>query len=382
MKIEQTKWTESRGWEPNAPGISDLKAHLVFIFGAIALLKDQICFDVISSAYPNAHFMGCSTSGEICGTQVMDDSLVVTAIEFESSTVRGGIVSLNETENDSYLMGCKLAQLLEKDGLVHVFVLSDGLKVNGSNLVRGLIDNLPENVAVTGGLAADGGLFQETCVFWDSTPQRESVAVLGLYGNDLKVGYGSLDGWDPFGPQRLITKATGNVLYELDGKSALELYKTYLGEHLGEHARDLQTFWWLFFPLSIVTEGGRLIRTIMSVNEEEQSMTFAGDLQEGVYTQFMWSTVERLVGGAVGAAITSCEFIGSEPELAILVSCTARKQILKQRIEDEVEGVQDKVGEGVVLTGFYSYGELAPIGQGAECKLHNQTMTITALSER
>ena len=382
MNIEQTKWTESMGWEPNAPGKSGINAQLVLIFGAISLLKEQICFDEIKSAYPNAHFMGCSTSGEIYGAQVIDDSLVVTAVEFESSTVKGGIVRLSETGYDSYLMGCKLAQLLEKEGLVHVFVLSDGLKVAGSDLARGLIENLPESVAVTGGLAGDGSRFQETCVFWDSVPHREAVAVLGLYGDNLKVGYGSLGGWDQFGPQRLITKAIGNVLYELDGKSALELYKTYLGEHLGEHAKDLSTLWWLFFPLSIITGEDRLIRTIMSVNEEEQSMTFAGDLQEGGYTQFMRATVDRLVGGAVGAAKVSCQAIGSKPELAILVSCTARKQILKQRIEDEVEGVQDTVGEGVVLTGFYSYGELAPFVQGTKCRLHNQTMTITAFSER
>lgn len=381
MRIEQTNWTMNKGWEPNAPGRAGLKAQLVFIFGAISLVKEQLYFDEIKSAYPNAHFMGCSASGEVYGVQVLDDSLVVTAIEFESTTVKGGIVKLSETGYDSRLMGCKLAQLLEKEGLVHVFVLSDGLKINGSDLARGFNETLPEGVGVTGGLAGDGSLFKETYVFWDGPPQQEAVVVLGFYGSNLKVGYGSLGGWEPFGPQRLITKSSGNVLYELDGKSALELYKLYLGDHLGEHAKDLSAFWWLFFPLSIIAGEDRLIRTIMSVNEEDQSMTFAGDLQEGVYTQFMRATVDRLVSGAVGAAKTSCEAIGSKPELALLVSCTARKQILKQRIEDEVEGVRDTVGEGVVLAGFYSYGEFAPFKKGAKCKFHNQTMTITALSE-
>jgi len=40
-----------------------------------------------------------------------------------------------------------------------------------------------------------------------------------------------MGGWDPFGPERLITKSKENILYELDGQSALELYKKYLGEH-------------------------------------------------------------------------------------------------------------------------------------------------------
>ena len=215
---------------------------------------------------------------------------------------------------------------------------------------------------------------------WDGEPQQRSIAALGLYGERLKVGYGSLGGWDPFGPDRLITRSQGSVLYELDGQPALALYKRYLGEHAsGLPATGL------LFPLSLRTRdgGNGIVRTILSVDEREQSLTFAGDMPVGAYARLMKANFDRLIDGAVGAARTSYEAVGSTtPDLGILISCIGRKLVLKQRIEEEVEGVRETLGDGTVLTGFYSYGEISPFTPSAKCELHNQTMTITTLSER
>jgi hypothetical protein len=379
MKIEQKRWTEAKGWEPESPSRLGESAQLVLLFGNTSILKQQRYFDEIKKAYPKAHLFGCSTAGEIYGAQVSDDSLVITAVSFEHTQLRGAKTKITDIEK-SFQAGEELAQSLDREGLTHVLVLSDGLKINGSDLVRGLKKHLPENVAVTGGLSGDGGRFEETLVIWDGPPERDTVAVLGLYGDRLKVSYGSLGGWDPFGPDRLITRSKGNVLYELDGKSALELYKKYLGEH----AKGLPATG-LLFPLSLRTKEGEtgVVRTILSVNEEDQSMTFAGDVPEGAYVRLMKANFDRLIDGAVGAAKTSYQAIGSSsPDLALLVSCVGRKMVLKQRVEEEVEGVRDVMGYRTVLTGFYSYGEISPIKAGAECKLHNQTMTITTLSEK
>jgi hypothetical protein len=379
MKIEQKRWTEAKGWEPESPSRLGKSAQLVLLFGNTSILKQQRYFDEIKKAYPKAHLFGCSTAGEIYGAQVSDDSLVITAVSFEHTQLKGAKTKITDIEK-SFEAGEELAQSLDKEGLTHVLVLSDGLKINGSDLVRGLKEHLPENVAVTGGLSGDGGRFEETLVIWDGPPEIDTVAILGLYGDRLKVGYGSLGGWDPFGPDRLITRSKGNVLYELDGKSALELYKKYLGEH----AKGLPATG-LLFPLSLRTKEGEtgVVRTILSVNEEDQSMTFAGDVPEGAYVRLMKANFDRLIDGAVGAAKTSYQAIGSSsPDLALLISCVGRKMVLKQRVEEEVEGVRDVMGYRTVLTGFYSYGEISPIKAGAECKLHNQTMTVTTLSEK
>ena len=100
--------------------------------------------------------------------------------------------------------------------------------------MEGMRRGLPANVSVTGGLAADGALFEQTMVCHGEEVKAGAVVGIGLYGDRLRIGYGSMGGWDPFGPDRCITRAEANVLYELDGRSALDLYKTYLGPHAAE----------------------------------------------------------------------------------------------------------------------------------------------------
>ena len=377
MEIEQSRWTESRGWEPCAPGRLEAP-QLVLVFGAPEQLRRQDLLGTIAGAWPEADLFGCSTAGDISGTQVSDESVVVTAVRFEHTMVRGACTRIDGPQ-DSFAAGESLARDLLGEDLVHVFVLSDGLHVNGSALVQGIASQLPPEVTVTGGLSGDGPRFQETLVLWKGAPASHTIAAVGFYGSRLRIGYASLGGWDPFGPERLITRSEGNVLYELDGRSALDLYKTYLGPH----ASDLPASG-LLFPLSIRTEIGDkpVVRTILSVDETDQSMTFAGDLPTGCYARFMKANFDRLIDGAIGAARTSHEAIGtSSPDLALLVSCVGRKLVLGQRVEEEVEGVREVLGDRTVLAGFYSYGEISPFTPTARCELHNQTMTITSLAE-
>lgn len=380
MKIEQRKWTKEKGWEIiSDKNLKDI-AQLVFLFGDTSLLKDPQNFNQVKSFYPNAHILSGSTAGEIIGTQVLDNSLVVTAVNFVNTPLEFAQTKIAKME-DSLIVGETLANALPQESLVHVMVLSDGLHVNGTSLVKGLTGKLPKEVAVTGGLVGDQARFKETVVGLDAVPAQDTVAVVGFYGTHIKVGYGSMGGWDPFGPERLVTKSKANVLYGLDGQSALELYKKYLGDQ----AKDLPASG-LLFPLNLRLEGRKtgLVRTILSVNDQEGSMTFAGDIPEGSYVRLMKANFERLVDGAAGAASMSHEaFAGSFPELAILISCVGRKLVLKQRVEEEVESVQDKLGQTTTMTGFYSYGEICPVTPTEkQCELHNQTMTITTFSEK
>src|SRR5690606_25004964 len=121
-----------------------------------------------------------------------------------------------EAMDESKAIGEKLAGQLNKDKLSHVLVISDGLNVNGSELVAGLNEHLPDQVVVTGGLAGDQDKFEETVVVIDETVESKKVVVVGFYSDSLKIGYGSMGGWDSFGVERSVTKSEGNVLYELD----------------------------------------------------------------------------------------------------------------------------------------------------------------------
>jgi hypothetical protein len=380
MKTEQRKWTEKSGWNPNSSLALGESAQVILAFGSTQLLNRQRLITDIAQSYPNAHILGCSTAGEILDTKIFENTLVTTAIYFEHTQTRTAKINLDKVGGDSFQAGMLLAKSLERKGLVHVFVISDGIIVNGSELVRGLITHLPDNISVTGGLAGDSDRFKETVVLSDEIhAEKGTVAILGLYSSRLRVGYGSVGGWDPFGPERLVTRSKANILYELDGRSALELYK----EYLGEHAHGLPATG-LLFPLNVRVgrDGAPVVRTILGVNEKEQSMVFAGDVPEGAYARLMKANFDRLIDGSGKAAKLSYEALGStSPDLAILISCVGRKLILSQRTEEEIEAIQGVFGKSTTLAGFYSYGELCPRSKGVKCELHNQTMTITAFLE-
>lgn len=364
------------------PNINNLrvKADLIFVFGYRKLMLDETLTLALKHHYPEAVLFGCSSAGEISGTEVVDDSVVITAIEFENSKVKLESIQIEEGV-DNKLLGAKLLDKLDKDGLKHVMILSDGLNINGAELVNGIENKLPGNITVTGGLAGDGSNFNETVVCDKSgKPVSNCIAALGFYGEKISVGYGSNGGWDSFGLERLVTKSKGNVLYELDGKPALQLYKQFLGDK----AEGLPASG-LLFPLSLREDGIQepVVRTILGVNEQDQSMTFAGCIPEGAYVRLMKANVDRLINGAENSAITTTEILPKDrAEIAILISCVGRKLVLKQLIEEEVEAVSDVIGNDVCITGFYSYGEISPFRKNTPCKLHNQTMTITTISEK
>lgn len=368
---------QDQSWSPALQ--ANTNTQLVLLFGSRTLASDDTIFNQISSQYPNAQIIGCTTSGEILDTKIYDDSLCLTAIEFKSSKVDVHTVNINSNPAKA----CKdLAEYFKDKQLKSLFVLSDGQMVNGTDLVNTLQDILPNDTIITGGLAGDGTDFSET-ILWHNT-ERGSGKIIGcgFTGDKLSVGHGSMGGWDPFGPKRLVTKSYDNILYSLDDKPALELYKTYLGDH----AQDLPSSA-LLFPLLVTTDDDKpdVIRTILNINEHDHSMIFAGDIPEGSYAQLMRANFDRLIDGAESAAKNTLEsVIGNQEQkngLILMVSCVGRRLVLKQRSEEETEAVKETFGDSNCYTGFYSYGEISPLITGGKCGLHNQTMTITSLFE-
>ncbi len=376
MKIEQNIWYPSSGWK-NIPELGE-RADLVLAFANRQILESKSWYAELRSYYRNADIIFCSTAGDIIDDSVMDDVLTTTAIHFERTVIKCRQIEIGN-HSSHFTAGKDLRRLFPSLGLKHVFLISHGLNVNGTDLMKGMMMEMEGDIRVTGGLAGDGPDFIKTLVGLNEEPKENAVVAVGFYGDALKVGYGSMGGWDTFGHDRLVTRSEGNVLYELDRQPALDLYKTYLGDK----AKDLPASG-LLFPLSIKSmedEKKDLVRTILSVDEETKSLTFAGDVPEGATVRLMKANFERLYDGASTAAESSIKILDSTAELAVLISCVGRKLILKSRTEDEVECVRDVIGDTPKITGFYSYGELGPGFDGTSCHLHNQTMTITLFSE-
>jgi len=378
MRLSTFTYSDTNGAAIPNITIKSPDRTLVIMFGPSRLLDAPVPVQSVLAAYPGAAAIGCSSSGEIFGTHVQDDTLVVALLQFDHTTVRTASAPVTDP-GKSFEAAQSLAHQLVDPGLRGILVLSDGLGVNGSELIRGLNTVLPAHVVVSGGLAGDGDRFKRTWVVKDGLPAGGYVTAVGLYGTAVRLTHGSKGGWDLFGPERLITRSQGNVLYELNHKPALQLYKDYLGELASGLPGTA-----LHFPLAIRQKqeaGKRLVRTILAIDHTAQSLTFAGDMPEGAYAQFMRANFDRLIQGASDAATLAAPIgADSTPTLSIAISCVGRRMVLGQRTEEEVEATFDVLPKGIQQIGFYSYGEISPYTTG-HCDLHNQTMTLTTISE-
>lgn len=378
MRVQTLSWTDARGWLPATPEDADL----VIYFGERAALSNPDHFTGLRALFPGAHVVGCSTGGQILDDDVVDDEVTAIALRFGATRLRVVSETVSGAEQ-SRACGEKIGARLLGDDLAGIIVLSDGLNVNGSELVAGITTLVGASVPLTGGLAGDGAEFRETVVAADCPPQSNLVAAVGFYGRAIRIGHGSAGGWDVFGPRRRVTRSAGNVLFELDGEPALDLYERYLGEEADGLPGSA-----LLFPLQIHSAerpDRALVRTVLAIDRDARSMTFAGDVPEGCVAQLMRGNFDRLAAGAGEAARQAylCDKTGiAGDQAAILVSCIGRRLLMGQRASEELEAAAAELGPEVSRVGFYSYGEIAPHERSGVCELHNQTMTVTVLGEQ
>jgi hypothetical protein len=366
-------------WEkhPSSQITNNKEAQLVLCFAGKEELSNHSVYRDLSLQFPKADIVMCSTAGEIYQQRVLDNSIVGVAFEFEHTRIEVTSVNIQQFAN-SYEAAFALVNQLPKEELTYIMIFSDGSIVNGSELVKGLNEAAGHRILITGGLAGDGVYFKSTLVGLNEQPSEGKIIAIGFYGNRLLVTHGSQGGWDMFGLEKEITKSTGNVLYEIDGENALDLYKKYLGPD----AEKLPAAS-LLFPLSVTIPGIKMpvVRTILSINEEHKSMTFAGDVPKGSKVKFMKGNFDKLTDAAATAALNTIQNRNDKPGFSLLISCVGRKGILGPRVEEEVEAVSETLGDKTLLSGFYAYGEISPFNDGGDCQLHNQTMTITSFYE-
>ena len=377
MKTVQLVKHKNKDWEYVIEK-QNLKEPLVLVFGNRYMLEDVAVYTDIKQLFPDGHIVFASSCAEISSDTVNQDSITITAIEFEKSSFVIKTSNVLNTDLDSFKTGKELIEQLPQEGLKYVFVVSEGSFINGSQLTKGMSASTNDNLVITGGLCGDDARFEKTLASYNENPKEGELVAIGFYGDSLEISFSIHGGWTPFGPERIVTKSKGNILYELDGQPALDLYKKYLGDK----AKDLPGAA-LLYPLNVtsIDEKQSIVRSILNINEEDNAVILAGDIKENSKVQLMMTNVDNIANASERAARQALEYRKNKPELAILVSCIGRKLVLDQRVEEEIEEVIEVIGKDAVTSGFYSYGEIAPFHGETSCQLHNQTMTITLISE-
>lgn len=377
MKIVQLKRQQQKDWEYLSQK-QPLQAPLVLVFGNRFLLEEANVYSDIQTLFPDGHIVFGSTSGDITSEIVDDNSITITAIEFERSQFEIKTSNVLKSGKDSLKTGEALINQFNTEGLKFIFVVAEGSFINGSQLVEGMNTKTTNNTLITGALCGDGDRFEKTLAGYNTAPKEGEIVAIGFYGASLEASFSIHGGWSPFGPMRIVTKSNANILYELDGQPALDLYKKYLGEKSKALPGAA-----LLYPLNVKTkeEKQSIVRTILNINEADNSMILAGDIPENSKVQLMMTNIDNIANASEKAAKQALSTRQNEPELALLVSCIGRKLVLDQRVEEEIEEVVDVLGKSTTICGLYSYGEIAPFHGEKNCKLHNQTMTVTLISE-
>jgi len=379
MKVSKMQWKEKTGWNTKQQDDSVKDADVILCFGGRTVFENMDKFDTLRKNNPKAEIVYSSTAGEIFDIDVFDNSVSVILMKFDHTPIKTVKRSIKNYKN-SEEVGKAIIEELNAPDLNHVFILSDGQLVNGSDLLTGVRGIKNENTIVTGGLAGDGYQFDKALVGLNGQPEEGDVVAIGYYGDRLKVGFGCRAGWDTMTTDRLVTKSEKNVLYEVDGQSALSLYKNYLGDVASELPGSA-----LYYPLSLSSKSNQekpVIRTILGINEEDQSMTFAGNIPQGYNVKLMKHNPDRLISEAGLASQRAISTFGSKkPDLALIISCVGRKIVLGQHVDEEVEEAKNILGNDSIISGFYSYGEIGPKNNGVDCDLHNQTIAITTYLE-
>ncbi|MBG7612894.1 FIST C-terminal domain-containing protein [Polaribacter sp. BAL334] len=380
MKTVQLRRNIDTDWQYLGENIP-LSKPLVLVFGNRYLLESNKIYQEIKEIFNDGEIVFGSSAGDISSHSVDDDGITITAIEFEKSSFAIKTVNVKDDNQfvNSYEAGYALIQQFDKENLKYVLVISDGSVINGSQLANGMNKVTNNDILITGALCSDAARFEKTICSYNENPKSGEIVAIGLYGEHLEISFAINDGWTPFGPERIVTKSKDNILYELDHKPALDLYKKYLGEKSKELPAAA-----LLFPLKVKSsnEQESIVRTILNINEKDNSMILAGDIAENSTVQLMMTNVDSIINAAEIAANKANHQREKSPELAILVSCIGRKLVLDQRVEEEVDEVVEVVGNKTTICGLYSYGEIAPFNGENNCQLHNQTMTITLISEK
>ncbi|SFV52448.1 Uncharacterized conserved protein [hydrothermal vent metagenome] len=377
MKVATYLYKDKK-WDKSFDLSLDSQNTLILIFSSLKAehVKNELL--KIAALFPASIIIGASTSGEIFNDEVYDNTIVISIAKFQSTTLKDNICKTINNKN-SYKDGAGIAKTLYDEHLKGIFILSDGLQTNGSKLTEGINSVLPSDVVVSGGLAGDQDRFEHTWIIEDDKLHESAVCAIGFYGESIHFQAASKGGWDSLGLTRVVTKSKDNVVYEFDGKPALKIYKRYLGDKVKELPASA-----LLFPLELKdksTSEETVVRSVLAVNEEEDSLIFAGDIAEGSHVTFMKANFDRLIDGAgESAEKLNLSTYNHEEMLCIAISCVGRKLVLKSRIEEEIEAIEEVLPKEAHVIGFYSYGEISPLASGT-CSLHNQTMTLTTIWE-
>lgn len=352
---------------------------LVILFSSARYDAARVLEGVHSRLPAAVPLVGCSAYAEIDNEQALTSSVVAMGLVLEGIEVRTFQVAGRGV--DSFAAGRDAGRGLREFAPDLVITFPDVLTMNATRFLLGLQDALGKGMPIVGGASADDGAFKATYQIHGREALSGGAVGVALKG-PLTIVTAAKSGYTPVGATHASTRVeNGNVLLEIDGRPALDIYRDYLGERVAQMpAVSIE------FPIAVVggIEGAPrraddellLVRAILGVDEARGALLLGGDVPEGAAIRVTRATKEDVVRGAEEATMTALEAMPA-PEVALIFSCMSRKSVLGPRFKDECRASFARLPEGLPKIGFYTFGELSPV-QGTTMH-HESTYTIVLL---
>jgi hypothetical protein len=358
------------------PQTCDTEAQLVLSFGEKLAIIDPAVYQSLKLRYPQADIVMCSTAGEIVNDRMEVNTVNATALTFDRTPIGSACVNVKDF-SDSYEAGMALCGQLPQSGLTYIMLISDGGVVNGTDLLKGMYACIGNQVIISGGMAGDGLHSSWTVVGLNAVPRSGNIVAVGFYGDYIHVSTASKGGWKEFGAHHYITSSVKNKVYEIDNQDCVSFYNNQLGSYMNSLPAAR-----LLFPLAIVAENDEhLIRGVLSVDDDNGAITFAGDLPVGTKVRFAKASFMDLINAADTAVNELAGGGPYEPDYLMITSCVGRRIVLGPGVDEEIRAVRNGLSGEPPISGFYSCGEFGPDKSGLPAQLHNQTITLTGFRE-
>ena len=343
--------------------ISNSSSLLIQVFSAI---NDKTFISTLlsqlTSPLPDAVIIGSTTAGEIMNGKVSSGKVVLSFTQFEHTTLK---VASSKHKVNGYFSGQYLAEELIEDDTKLLISFVDGLHTNGEEFLNGFND-VNHDIRIVGGHAGDNDHFVETMVFTKDEILSIGAVAVSLNSKHLHVHTDYSFNWHPLGNELTITKAEGNRIYTIDGRSAVDTYTHYLGENISKGLPGIG----IEFPFIVNRNGEDVSRAALG-KEDDGSLIVGGNLYTGEKVRIGYGDKKEILKKSKRIV----ERTSQKPSEAIFVySCSTRKYFLGDEVETETNPLQTIAP----VSGFFTYGEFFTSDKK---NLFNQTMTLVSLSE-
>ncbi len=351
--------------------LGDLKPQAGILFAGIDH-DHSLILNGLNTVYPEIELIGCTTDGELSSVHAYtEDSITLMLFSSDELEFKTGVA--DEISKDTAFRIKDAAESVklefEQDPTLCITTPS-GLTASGDIMLEGFRQSLGEGFPIFGGTAGDKlnlkctYQFHKNKVFTDAAP-------FILIGGPLLYSFGVESGWIPIGKKAIVSKSDNNMVYRIDTDTAFDYYKHHLGENIG--LKDFAIIG--DYPLAIFEEDQKsfYLRAPFIINEENGSLTFVGNVPQGSTVQITHSTRDKIVEAtktSVKSSVTA--YPGKMPSAALCFSCASRKLVLGTRVEEEYDAFTAYFPD-LPVAGFYTYGEIGPLGRDKPARFHNDT---------